>query len=97
VIGYLGHILATPSFWLTLAGALLAWFGYVRPGADMLLAVGLGGSGIALHLGVATGRDPWRVDTVLEALVGAALFRRQKCLFGLAIHLPQAVAGLLII
>lgn len=94
ILGQLLHITATPSFWGTVIGGLLAWFGHTMAGAMFLIPVGFGGCGIALSMGVTAGRDPWRVDTVLEAIVQALRLRRRRCLFGLITHLPQALAGL---
>jgi len=97
VLDYLKRIFPTPSFWGTIAGSILAGLGFTTSGAILLVAVGIGGCGIALSIGVEAGRDPWRVDTVLEAIVESLRLRRMQCLLGLVTHLPQGVVGLILL
>ena len=85
--------IATPSFWGTVLGLLGIATGHPVIGSVLLLSVGYGGCGIALSIGVNADHDPWRMDTVLEAILEALRFRRMRCLVGLATHLPQAVLG----
>ena len=87
----------TPTLWGTIAGAVLAGLGHLLVGPVLLLIVGWGGVGIAVHIGVQEDRDSWRIDTVIEAIVEALRWKRPITLLGLVLHLPQAIAGVLLL
>ena len=88
------RVLGTPSFWGTILGLVLVGLGHDLIGPILLACVGIGGCGIALHLGVEEDRDPWRVDTVVEAIWKALTGRNKRCLIGLITHLGQAMVGI---
>lgn len=86
----------TPSFWGTIGGITLAALGYYTVAGVLLVVVGWG-CGIALQLGVEADRDPWRVDTVFEAIFNALRGKNCPTLVGLLAHLPQAILGIILL
>jgi len=94
---YIWKVTATPSFWGTVIGAIALYFSCYLLAGLLLVAIGYGGCGIALSIGVTKDRDPWRCDTVVEAVINAIRYHRDGCLWGLISHLPQAVIGTIIL
>ena len=94
---YIWKVTATPSFWGTVIGIVALCTGYYLLAGLLLIAVGYGGCGIALSIGVNEDRDPWRCDTVIEAVINAVRYQRDGCLWGLLSHFPQAIIGTIIL
>lgn len=89
--------LLTPTLWGTVLGIILAYCGHPTAGGVFLAVVGWGGVGIALRIGVEEDRDPWRFDTAAEAILNSLRGKRIRTLVGLLTHLPQGIAGLILL
>ena len=86
----LAHFPFTLTFWLTLAGVIMASMGHVIPGAFLLLTAGLGGLGIVwAHRSKRLGRFTSDVR-VLFTWTPPDRYE----LGGFVGHAPQAVAGI---
>lgn len=89
----LAHFPFTLTFWLTLAGVILASMGYIVPGAFLLLAAGFGGLGIVwLHRSNRAGR----FASDIRALFVPIPPDRYE-IGGIIGHAPQLLAGVVLI
>ena len=88
---WLTNLAMTPTFWGTLAGIVLACFGYYPAAGVLLVLVGCGGVGIALWAETHRDEQVWSWWGLWKALRHPSRW----VLGGFFGHLPQAVAGVL--
>jgi len=93
LLAWLKQLVMTPTFWGTLAGIALAALGYFPTAGVLLVIVGCGGVGIALWAETHRDGQVWSWWGLWKALRHPSRW----VLGGFFGHLPQAIAGIVLL